>query len=170
MVQGKLPSESLIRVQERRRETESEIISKAVQQAQQRQETTWEDILQRLITWQDIWTSPLKMKYLHSDWLLSSTRFMMYGPPETTFTWIIQQDAKCLFSWEKQALTHMLSSCNYTLAHGCFTWHYVLLVIIEAMKAGCSSANAQFWLANVSWRIPLGQLTYHLNKSCSCTL
>ena len=59
--------------------------------------------------------------------------------------WGITQDAKCTLCGESQTLRHVLSGCSYALAHGRFTWRHnqVLLVAIGAIKAACSSANAQ---------------------------
>ena len=59
--------------------------------------------------------------------------------------WGITQDAKCMLCGESQTLRHVLSGCIYALAHGRFTWRHnqVLLMAIEAIKAACSSGNAQ---------------------------
>ena len=134
------PVRASLVVQERRREIESDRISKAVQQAQHGQWTTWEDVVQRSITWHEIWNmSPLRLAFVVRsiyDVLPSRVNLQRWG---------ITQDAKCTLCGESQTLRHALSGCSYALAHGRFTWRHnqVLLVAIEAIKAACSSANAQ---------------------------
>ena len=132
------PVRASLVVQERRREIESDRISKAVQQAQQGQWTTWEDVVQR--SWHEMWNmSPLRLAFVVRsiyDVLPSRVNLQRWG---------ITQDAKCTLCGESQTLRHVLSGCSYALAHGRFTWRHnqVLLVAIEAIKAACSSANAQ---------------------------
>ena len=49
---------SALIIQERKRDTENARITKAVQQGQQGQWTTWDEALQRPILWNDIWSMP----------------------------------------------------------------------------------------------------------------
>ena len=129
------PVRASLVVQERRREIERDRISKAVQQAQQGQWTTWEDVVQRSITWHEMWNmSPLRLAFVVRsiyDVLPSRVNLQRWG---------ITQDAKCTLCGESQTLRHVLSGCSYALAHGRFTWRHnqVLLVAIEAIKAACS--------------------------------
>ena len=96
--------------------------------------------MQRSITWHEMWSmSPLRLAYVFRsiyDVLPSRDNLQRWG---------ITQDAKCTLCGESQTLRHVLSGCSYALAHGRFTWrrNQVLLVAIEAIKAVCSSANAQ---------------------------
>ena len=51
-------------IRERRREMESERVTKAVQQSQQGKWTTWEDVVQRSISWNEIWKmSPYRLAF-----------------------------------------------------------------------------------------------------------
>ena len=50
--------------QERRRKVEQDRVTRAVQQSQQGKWTTWEDVMQRSLTWSDMWKmSPLRLAF-----------------------------------------------------------------------------------------------------------
>ena len=97
-------------VQERRREIESDRISKAVQQAQQGQWTTWEDVVQRSITWHEMWNmSPLRLAFVVRsiyDVLPSHVNLQRWG---------ITQDAKCTLCGERVRLSDMF--CPAAITH-----------------------------------------------------
>ena len=56
--QANAAQRSALIIQERKRDIENARITKAVQQCQQGQWTTWDEALQRPISWNDIWSMP----------------------------------------------------------------------------------------------------------------
>ena len=126
-------------IQERRRQ-ETERIALAVQQSQQGQWTAWDEVLERSVSWKDIWRmSPLLLAFMIRsvyDALPSRTNLQKWG---------IVQDASCTLCGCSQSLRHVLSTCTYALAHGRYTWRHnqVLRIVLEAAKTACSQANAR---------------------------
>ena len=134
------PAKAAKIIQERRRQMETDRIALAVQQSQQGQWTTWDEVLQRSVTWKDIWRmSPLRLAFMIRsvyDVLPSRTNLQKWG---------IVQEAGCSLCGCSQSLRHVLSSCSYALAHGRYTWRHnqVLQVVLEAARTACSQANAR---------------------------
>ena len=123
------PAKAAMIIQERRRQMETERIALAVQQSQQGQWTTWDEVLQRSVTWKDIW----RMSHLRLAFMIRSVYDVL--PSRTNLQkWEIVQDASCSLYGCSQSLRHVLSSCSYALPHGRYTWrhNHVLQIVLEA--------------------------------------
>ena len=111
-------------IQEVRNEEDNKRLIKGVQQPQQGQWTSWEEALQRSITWNDIWQkAPLKFNFLIRstyDQLLSKSNLVK---------WKKESDPTCSLCNEKpQTLEYVLSSCKTALANGRYTWRYNIVL------------------------------------------
>ena len=103
--------------QERRRKVEQDRVTRAVQQSQQGKWTTWEDVMQRSLTWSDMWKmSPLRLAFaIRSvyDQLPSRDNLQKWG---------LVEDTKCGLCGGTETLHHVLSNCTYALGtHGDIT-------------------------------------------------
>ena len=109
-----------------------------MQQGQQEQWTTWDEALQRPISWNDIWSMPpLRLSFVIRslcDQLPSRDNLRKLGMVE---------DSRCALCGEVQTLRHVLSSCKYALAQGRYTWrnNQVLQILVEAMVSACSKGK-----------------------------
>ncbi len=147
-------------IRERRREMERERVTKAVQQSQQGRWTMWEDVVQRSISWNEIW----KM----SPYRLASVIRSIYHqlPSRNNFRrWGLTEDCKCELCGESETLHHVLSNCKYALDNGRYTWQHnkVLKEVVEATKVAVARANSR--------KIILQQKVYFLRGGFSlpCT-
>ena len=107
-------------IQEARNEEDNKRLIKGVQQPQRGQWTSWEEALQRSITWNDIWQmTPLKLSFL-----IRSTYDQL--PSKCNLVkWKKESDPTCSLCNEKpQTLEHVLSSCKTALANGRYTWRH----------------------------------------------
>ena len=124
--------------QERRRKLEQDRVTRAVQQSQQGKWTTWEDVMQRSLTWRDMWKmSPLRLAFaIRSvyDQLPSRDNLQKWG---------LVEDTKCGLCGGTETLHHVLSNCTY--ANGRYTWRHnqVLREVCGAAKAAVSKANSR---------------------------
>ena len=102
--------------QERRQKVEQDRVTRAVQQSQQGKWTTWEDVMQRSLTWSDMWRmSPLRLAFaIRSvyDQLPSRDNLQKWG---------LVEDTKCGLCGGTETLHHVLSNCTYALANGRYT-------------------------------------------------
>ena len=127
-------------IQERRRKVEQDRVTRAVQQSQQGKWITWEDVMQRSLTWSDMWKmSPLRLAFaIRSvyDQLPSRDNLQKWG---------LVEDTKCGLCGGTETLHHVLSNCTYALANGRYTWRHnqVLREVCEAAKAAVSKANSR---------------------------
>ena len=97
-------------IQEIRENTEQERIQCAVQQSQQGQWTTWEDTLQRSLSWNDIWhMAPLRLSFV----IRAVYDQLPTGANPTK--WRLTQDEKCPLCGEIETLNHVLSACKVAL-------------------------------------------------------
>ena len=106
-----------------RNEEDNKRLIKGVQQSQQGQWTSWEEALQRSITWNDIWQmAPLKLSFL-----IRSTYDQL--PSKTNLVkWKKESIPTCSLCNEKpQTLEHVLSSCKTALANGRYTWRHSIV-------------------------------------------
>ena len=119
---------------------ETERIALAVQQSQQSQWTIWDEVLQRSVTWKDIW----RMSLLRLAFMIRSV-YDIFPSRINLQKWGIVQDASCRLCGCSQSLRHVLSSCTHALAHGRYTWRHiqVLQIVLEAAKTVCSQENAR---------------------------
>ena len=106
-------------LQELRRDEEAKRIQKAVQQSQQGQWTTWENAIQRSLSWNDLWhMAPLRISFILRsvyDILPSNTNLVKWGK---------SSDSACPLCQGKQAVEHVLSSCKTALSSGRCTWRH----------------------------------------------
>jgi hypothetical protein len=124
-------------VQEVRETEESKRWQKAAQQVQQGQWTTWDEALQRSLSWNDIWhMAPLRLSFVIRsvyDLLPSATNLVKWGLSENT---------RCPLCTQRQTLEHVLSSCKTALGLGRYTWRHnrvlqdlAAIVDVARMKA-----------------------------------
>ena len=127
-------------IHEIRNEEEQKRFQKAVQQAQQGQWTTWEDALQRSLTWNDIWhMAPLRISFIIRavyDQLPTNTNLVKWNKAD---------DAKCSLCGQVQTLDHVLSSCNVALSQGRYTWRHnrVLRDLSDIVHTAKEKANSR---------------------------
>jgi len=113
-----------------RHEAESKRYQAAVQQSQQGQWTTWDNALQRSLSWTEIWhMAPLQ---------LSFTIRAVYDQLPTgdnLLRWKLSEDNKCPLCNGTQTLHHVLSACTISLASGRYTWRHnqVLQKVVQAV-------------------------------------
>ena len=97
-------------IRERTREMERERVTKTVQQSQQGRWTTWEDVVQRSISWNEVWKmSPYRLAFVIRsiyDQLPSKGNLRRWG---------LTEDYKCELCGESEILYHVLSNCKYVL-------------------------------------------------------
>ena len=108
-------------------------IQKAVQQPQQGQWTSWDNALQRSLTWNDIWhMAPLRISFLIRavyDLLPTNANLVRWGKKD---------DATCPLCQGRQTTEHVLSSCKVALSQGRYTWRHNR-VLKELTSAICSA-------------------------------
>jgi len=127
-------------LREIRQECEDARLQEAVQQSQQGQWTSWEDALQRSLTWEDIWhMAPLRISFLIRA---------MYDQLPTGANlarWNVAQDVKCALCGESETLQHVLSACKVALGNGRYTWRHnqVLKVVAEVLQFAISKATTK---------------------------
>ena len=107
-------------IQEVGNEEDNKRLIKGVQQSQQGQWTSWEEPLQRSITWNNIWQmAPLKLSFL-----IRST-YDQLPSKSNLVKWKKESDPTCPLCNEKpQTFEHVLSSCKTALANGRYTWRH----------------------------------------------
>lgn len=106
-------------IQEVRQEEDQKRIQKAVQQSQQGQWTTWEDALQRTLTWNDLWhMAPLRISFI-----LRSV-YDLLPSKANLVKWDKSDDPQCPLCSETQTTEHVLSACKVALAKGRYTWRH----------------------------------------------
>lgn len=117
-------------INEVRSEAESARYQIAVQQGQQGQWTTWEDALQRSLSWNDMWhLAPLRISFI-----IRST-YDQLPTGDNLKKWKLATDDKCPLCNGVQTLQHVLSACKVSLASGRYTWRHnqVLEKIVQAI-------------------------------------
>ena len=111
-----------------------------MQQSQQGRWTTWEDVVQRSISWNEIWKmSPYRLAFaIRSiyDQLPSKDNLRRWG---------LTEDCKCELCGESETLHHVLSNCKCALDNGRDTWRHnkVLKEVVEAIKMALARANSR---------------------------
>ena len=98
---------------------ETSRVQTAVQQRQQGQWTTWEQALQRSLSWNDIWhMAPLRLSFIIRA---------VYDQLPTGVNlahWNVEQGVKCALCGGTETLSHVLSSCKEALGSGRYTWRH----------------------------------------------
>lgn len=125
-------------VEEIRYKAESDRVQAAVQQKQQGQWTTWDEALQRAVSWNDIWY----MAPLHLSFIIRSV-YDQLPTGDNLIRWHLVQEAKCALCSQDESLNHVLSSCKVALGSGRYTWRHnqVLKVLVEAVELAKGKAN-----------------------------
>lgn len=123
-----------------RNEAEAKRYQTAVQQGQQGQWTTWEEVIQRSLSWSDIWqATPFRLSFLIRaayDQLPSANNLVR---------WNLAQDDKCPLCGGSETLQHVLSACKTALANGRYTWRHnqVLAKVLQAVDEARSNCASQ---------------------------
>ena len=121
--------------------------------------TTWEDVVQRSISWNEIWKmSPYRLAFVIRsiyDQLPSRDNLRRWG---------LTEDCKCELCGESETLHHVLSNCKYALDNGRYTWRHnkVLKEVVEATKMAVARANSR--------KIILQRKVYFLREGFSLPL
>ena len=103
-----------------RKDEDNKRFQKAAQQSQQGQWATWEDALQKFLSWNEIWQlAPLRLSFI-----IRSTYDLL--PSKTNLVrWNKETDPTCpLCNDTQQTMEHVLSSCRVALANGRYTWRH----------------------------------------------
>ena len=121
-------------ISEVRKSEDDKRVQKAVQQSQQGQWTTWEEVLQRSLTWNDIW----KMAPLRLSFIIRAT-YDLLPTGSNLYKWGLSEDTKCPLCNERQTLEHVLSACRVSLGQGRYTWRHnrvlqELVAIVDRAK------------------------------------
>jgi hypothetical protein len=127
-------------IHEVREIAEQERVQCAVQQSQQGQWTTWEDVLQRSLSWNDIWhIAPLRLSFV------IRAVYDQLPTGANLAKWKLTQDDKCPLCGGVETLNHVLSACTVALSSGRYTWRHnqVLKKLVEALDESRRKANAR---------------------------
>ena len=131
-------------VDEIRKQAEEKRSQTAIQQGQQGRWTTWEDALQRSLSWNDIWhLAPLRISFL------IRAVYDQLPSGDNLKKWQLTDDENCPLCGATQTLQHVLSACKEALAKGRYTWRHnqvlgrVVEAIEEAKKVNGSSPSSQ---------------------------
>ena len=105
-----------------------------MQQPQQGRWTMWEYVVQRSISWNEIWKmSPYRLAFVIRsiyDQLPSRDNLRRWG---------LTEDCKCELCGESETLHHVLSNCKYALDNGdMWRQNKFLKEVMEAIKNGQS--------------------------------
>jgi len=117
-------------IQEVRNDAENARHQIAVQQGQQGQWTTWEDAMQRSLSWSDIWHfAPLRLGFI------IRAVYDQLPTGDNLTRWQLSDDDKCPLCNGRQTLHHVLSACKVSLSCGKYTWRHnqVLGKIVQAI-------------------------------------
>jgi hypothetical protein len=125
-------------IEEVRQQAEAERVQCAVQQGQQGQWTTWESVVQRSLSWNDIWhLAPLRLSFI------VRSLYDQLPTGSNLVRWNKSQDDKCALCGGVETLNHVLSACKEALGSGRYTWRHneVLKKISEAVDGARKKAN-----------------------------
>ena len=133
-------------IQEVRNEEDNKRFIKGVQQSQHGQWTSWEEALQRSITWNNNWQmAPLKLSFL-----IRST-YDQLPSKSNLVKWKKESDPPCPLCNEKpQTLEHVLSSYKTALDNGRYTWRHnsvfdeLVRIIRSLMKPESNKSTQKF--------------------------
>jgi len=115
-------------VQEVHSQEEAARFQMAVQQGQQGQWTSWDDTLQRALSWDDMW----QMSSFRLGFVIRAV-YDQLPSSDNLAKWNKCADKKCGLCGGTQTLKHVLSACKQSLATGRYTWRHnqVLRVLIR---------------------------------------
>ena len=123
-------------IDEVRVQVEAERYQTAVQQGQQGQWTTWEDALQRSLSWNDMWQkAPFRLSFL------IRAAYDQLPTGDNLVKWKLSSESKCPLCGEAESLQHVLSACKTSLASGRYTWRHnqVLGKLFQAIEEAIAS-------------------------------
>ncbi len=112
---------------------EERIRIKAVPQGQQGSWTTWDGVINRNITWSDLW----KISQARLSFLIRST-YDTLPCPRNLHQWFGSEEGCILCTTPNASLQHILSGCKITLSQGCYRWrHDQFLRKLAELLEGC---------------------------------
>nr|XP_061819532.1 uncharacterized protein LOC133608354 [Nerophis lumbriciformis] len=114
---------------------------KAVSQGKQGAWTRWEDTIQRVITWADIWRTPQSRLSF-----LVRAAYDTLPCPRNLAQWFGSEGKCSLCSKDNAGLKHILSGCNVALTQGRFRWRHnqvlrKLAELLERCRVGANNAT-----------------------------
>ena len=102
-----------------RSEEEEARTAQAVQQAQQGRWTTWDEVEQRKLSWTDLWRmEPVRLSFM------INAAYDVLPTPTNMVKWKVADEESCKLCGKKSNLRHVLSSCQYALSSGRYTWRH----------------------------------------------
>ena len=125
-------------VDEVRRIEEEKRMAVAVGQRQQGAWTHWESVMQRKLSWSQLWRmEPQRLRFLvraMADLLPTAANLQRWG---------LAACDRCRACGQRETLEHVLSGCPKSLQK--YTWRHnqILRVIEKSVKLACRSANEQ---------------------------
>ncbi|RXN29065.1 hypothetical protein ROHU_018794 [Labeo rohita] len=104
---------------------------KAVSQGRQGSWTTWEGIMNRNISWTDVW----KIPQARLSFLIRST-YNMLPCPRNLHQWFGSEESCALCNAPNASLQHILSGCKIALSQGRYRWRHdqVLRKLAEVLE------------------------------------
>lgn len=126
-------------VEEVARGEQEQYLIKAVSQGKQGAWTRWEDTVNRVITWQDIWQAPqARLSFM------VRAAYDTLPCPQNLSTWFGSEDKCPLCESEKAGLQHILASCKVALSQGRLRWRHnqVLRKLAEHLEVRRTAANS----------------------------
>ncbi|KAL7372628.1 hypothetical protein ABVT39_019614 [Epinephelus coioides] len=111
---------------------------KAVSQQQQGRWTTWEGVVNRTISWADMW----RMPQARLSFMIRAT-YDTLPRPQNLLLWYGTEETCHLCSSSNPSLQHILSGCKAALTQGRFRWRHdrVLRKLAEILEARRLKAN-----------------------------
>ena len=101
-------------IHEIRLNEDSRRVQKAIQQPQQGHWTSWDNALQKSLTWNSIW-------HVVTFWISFLIRSVYDA---NLIRWGKKEDSTCPLCNGRQTMKHVLSSCKVALSQGRYTWRH----------------------------------------------
>jgi Reverse transcriptase (RNA-dependent DNA polymerase) len=119
----------------REREEETRVV-KVAQMSTQGRLSGWEDVIERKLTWNDLW----KVDAVRIGFLLKSV-FDCLPSGRNLRVWNYAESDKCMRCQEVENIEHVLCACKVFLSEGRYTWRHnqVLRVMKEIVSEGVKS-------------------------------
>ncbi|XP_030004234.1 uncharacterized protein LOC115429122 [Sphaeramia orbicularis] len=111
---------------------------RAVGMKQQGAWTRWENVVERKVTWAEIWKAePHRIKFL------IQAVYDVLPSPSNLHSWGLAESPDCPMCSKKGTLEHILSCCSMALGEGRYRWRHdqVLKTIAEAISTGIERAK-----------------------------
>ncbi|KAL1266945.1 hypothetical protein QQF64_002620 [Cirrhinus molitorella] len=119
-------------IKEVKQEEEESYRVKAISQSQQGKWTTWEAVIDRTITWADLW----KLPQTRLSFLVRAT-YDTLPSPQNLHRWYGKEEPCQLCGHQSPSLQHILSSCKTALTQSRYGWRHdrVLTKLAEVIEA-----------------------------------